>query len=309
MEAIKIAGIQMHSKSGAIAENQLKAQLLIEEAATQGANMVFLPELFSCGYMPSKEIWQYAESVNGKTARFISSLAMKHGIYIGAGLIEKSEGHYWNSYIVSSPQGAIEGRAVKEHAEAYVFKTGRGKHIIKTAAATIGIGICADNHYTSFIKKMRNENIDLMVMPHASPMPYRISQGVSAQDIEKSISDAEGFAPLVTQLLGIPAIYINQTGELYPMTGILGKMITGDSFHLGGRSGISQKDGKIISSLEQEEGIVIGSVELSDGLKPAMEIPDYNGWIQEGSKILRNFIIPLDIAAGKLYYNMKRKVS
>jgi len=56
-----------------------------------------LPELFSCGYIPNKEIWAYAEKDDGITLTFLKSVARQFGIYLGAGLLEIIHGEYRNT--------------------------------------------------------------------------------------------------------------------------------------------------------------------------------------------------------------------
>jgi predicted amidohydrolase len=54
---IRLAAIQASALPGQIAANLKHAEGLIEQAAGQGATVVVLPELFSCGYVPNREIW------------------------------------------------------------------------------------------------------------------------------------------------------------------------------------------------------------------------------------------------------------
>ena len=53
---LKVAAIQTPSVPGDIAASLAHGTALVEDAAGQGARLVVLPELFSCGYQPNKNI-------------------------------------------------------------------------------------------------------------------------------------------------------------------------------------------------------------------------------------------------------------
>ncbi|MBN2007074.1 MAG: hypothetical protein JXA21_27230 [Anaerolineae bacterium] len=56
---VHIAVVQVESQPGQIAANHAHALPFVETAVAQGAQLVVLPELFSCGYIPNPNIWQH----------------------------------------------------------------------------------------------------------------------------------------------------------------------------------------------------------------------------------------------------------
>lgn len=305
-KTIKIAGIQMHANKGQFKQNQDQAVKWIKEAVSRGAEMVILPELFSCGYIPNKEIWAYAEKDDDITLTFLKNVARQFGIYLGAGLLEIIHGEYRNTYVMAGPGGDIIGRAEKNNGEAYVFKRGNGLHVIETSFGKIGVGICADNHYTEFVKDISKEDIKLLIMPHASSLPFRESKTVKKEDIGRAKKDMQGFPSLIAKLINVPTVFVNQIGELYEMVGIFGKIMNPTCFSLGGNSRIALPNGRVLSSLENEEGIIIADVDLSYKTIRNDHVPNHQGWVQEGPKLLRRVILPLDIMIGKVYYHIKK---
>jgi predicted amidohydrolase len=93
------------------------AEGLVERAAAQGATMVVLPELFSCGYVPNRGAWEAAEARGGHADRWL-------GIYLGAGAAETDGADFFNVFILAAPDGQIAGRAYKASAEASIFRPG-----------------------------------------------------------------------------------------------------------------------------------------------------------------------------------------
>jgi len=67
--AVTLAAVQVRSRPGQPAANWKHAAAFIEQAAAQGAGLVVLPELFSCGYVANRAIWDMAEAREGGTAR------------------------------------------------------------------------------------------------------------------------------------------------------------------------------------------------------------------------------------------------
>ena len=53
---IRVAAVQAQSLPGQIEANLDHAAGLVEQAAAQGASIVALPELFSCGYVPNRAV-------------------------------------------------------------------------------------------------------------------------------------------------------------------------------------------------------------------------------------------------------------
>ena len=302
-----VAAIQIESIHGEIEINLEKAVKYVTQASKKNAKLVILPELFSCGYIPNPNIWNYGESNQSMTINWARNLSKELNIYLGVGLVEIIEKEYLNTFIITNPEGNIEGRIQKDNAESYCFKRGKGLHIIESNIGKIGVGICADNHYTKFVKMMQEEKIDILLMPHAWPSPVKASKGVSTNDIKKTEEEIKQFPIMVANLLGIPSIFINQIGEIAPMAGILGKIMDPEIFKLKGYSRIIDLDGKVKSELNDEAGIAIAKVIIDPALKKKLEMPSFNGWLQPGSKTIRKIIIPLDIFFGSLYYKMSKK--
>ncbi|HEX7712698.1 MAG TPA: carbon-nitrogen hydrolase family protein [Bacillota bacterium] len=307
---ITIAAIQMESFHGMIRENQIRATKLIEEAANRGAELIVLPELFSCGYISNPDIWRYGESQDSPTIQWLVETSKRLGIYLGAGLVEIIGNDFVNEFVLANPKGEIEGRAQKKNAEAYCFRRGKGVHIIHSSLAKIGVGICADNHFSDFIGHMRENDVDILLMPHAWPSPSTVSKIVSTEDIQKEEEEIKTFASLITSLLGVPSVFVNQIGKIAPMAGIFGGVMNPDSFRLHGFSRIVDAPGRTKAELMNQEGIAIATVTLDPSCKKNIAIPNFDGWIHPGSTIVRKIIIPIDTLFGSIYYRLsvKRKI-
>lgn len=299
---IRAAAVQVESQPGHIAANHAHALSFIETAVAQGAHLVILPELFASGYIPNRSIWQYGETLDGPTVSWLRQTSRRWGIYLGAGFVEVDGADFFNSFALTDPNGRLAGCARKTGAEAYCFKRGAGDHTIDTEIGKLGVGICADNHAASFPALLERSGIDMLLMPHASPMPHKTAKQISEADIERARDNTISMPTLYAELLGIPAIFVNAVGPLQPMTGLLGRFMTPDLFRLRGLSRIADSDGALLAALDEKEGVLVAEVTLDRARKRKGEAPNYGGWLHPGAKLTRKVIIPVDVALGRATY-------
>jgi N-carbamoylputrescine amidase len=144
--------------------------------------------------------------------------------------------------------------------------------VIETSIGRIGIGICADNLFVPNLVRMQDGGADLMLMPHAAPVPYKTGGLVSEADLHNSRQSLGQMAPNYARLIGIPVVFINQVGPRGPekWDGIFGALMSPDQFYLGGLSTIADSDGKTLGQLdERSENLAIADVSLDGARKIA----------------------------------------
>jgi N-carbamoylputrescine amidase len=155
---VNVGTIQM-SCSKIPAENLRKASVAIRDAATKGAQIVCLQELFTSHYfcdIEDHDNFKLAEAIPGPSTDHLSSLAKELGVVIIASLFEKrTSGIYHNTTAVLDADGMYLGKYRKMHIpddpayyEKFYFTPGDlGYKVFKTKFARIGILICWDQWY------------------------------------------------------------------------------------------------------------------------------------------------------------------
>lgn len=140
-------------------ENISKALNGIRKAATNGAQIVCLQELFASLYFCDVENYDnfnLAEAVPGPSTEKLCSLAKELNVVIVASLFEKrAQGIYHNTTAVIDADGSYLGKYRKMHIpddpayyEKFYFTPGDlGYKVFKTKYATIGVLICWDQWY------------------------------------------------------------------------------------------------------------------------------------------------------------------
>ncbi|MDD5105635.1 MAG: carbon-nitrogen hydrolase family protein [Desulfuromonadaceae bacterium] len=255
---IRVAAIQIDCAPGEIARNLAHAGEMVKQAADQGACLVLLPELMPSGYMATEAIWDSAEPDNGTSIQWLYSTAKHHGIYLGFSYLEAEGEHFYNSFVLASPEGKLLGRVRKNppaSIEAYFFAADNGSHIIETDFGRIGVGICYENLLYSQICSLYENDVDLVLSPAAAGRPKPIIPGDIAR-FEKALVNSRG---VYAQTLGVPVIMANRAGLLE--TELPGNLpYLKSSFP--GLSSIVDADGTVRAELGDEEGIIIADVSL-----------------------------------------------
>jgi len=304
---VRLAAVQIRCEPGQAEANWARAAPFIDQAAAQGARLVVLPELFSCGYMASRAIWDLAEARDGGTAQWLAATAARLGIYLGAGTTETDRSDIFNTFILAGPDGQITGRAYKTNAEANVFRRGRHEHLITTPIGRIGVGICAYNQYTAHLALMHRLQADLVLMPHAWPTLAKAGGPVKESDVAGQQRRMIELPVLYARALGVPVVFANQVGPLTPIGGVLGRLMNPSIYRLRGQSRIVDSDGTVLADLAEQEGVLVAGAVMDPGRKHYQPQPSYGGWLQPGPALARKVIIPLGIASGTLSYSLSRQ--
>jgi len=157
-EKFRIGLVQM-SCSADPGQNLAKAEARIREAATRGAQMVCLPELFRSQYFCREEnahLFDLAEPVPGPSTEALGKLARDLKLVVIASLFERrAAGLYHNTAAVLNASGEIAGLYRKMHIpddplyfEKFYFTPGDlGFRDFETPFGRISVLVCWDQWY------------------------------------------------------------------------------------------------------------------------------------------------------------------
>jgi predicted amidohydrolase len=102
---MKIALIQMDIAWEDVLENHRRAAKMLAEAASGGARLAILPEMFNTGFsMDSRRI---AQPPGGQSETFLREQAAKHDLWILASIPEAGEPAPRNMALLVSPTGSV----------------------------------------------------------------------------------------------------------------------------------------------------------------------------------------------------------
>jgi N-carbamoylputrescine amidase len=195
MERVPNIGLIQMSCGDDVEANYGKAVDRVREAASRGANIVCLQELFKSRYfcqLVDSRYFDLAEPVDedAPAVRHLGDLAAELGIVLIAGLFEKrAVGLYHNTAVVIDADGRCLGKYRKMHIpddpgyyEKFYFAPGDlGYQVFRTRFGAIGVLICWDQWFPEAARLLALKGAEIIVIPTA--IGNRQAENVRATEV------------------------------------------------------------------------------------------------------------------------------
>jgi N-carbamoylputrescine amidase len=276
---LRVAAIQVISRTGDVAGNLARAERLVAEASARGAELAVCPEFLTPGYAYERAMWRAAEPRGGITERWLSTLARRHGLYLGAGYLEVEAEDFFNTFALAAPDGSILGRVRKQSLPAYegwVFRSSELPKTFDSPLGRIGVGICHDNHTGAFFARLRESQPDLLLMPHSAPCaPFGVEL------MRAAISE---IGPYYARAFGIPTVLANKAQDR-SVTRVPGLLPLRVSLEFPGLSSISDSNGEVGARASGAEAVILSSVALDPRRKRRPEPLRHFYWSRQPSRL------------------------
>ena len=177
----KVSVVQVRPAIGAPDENLRMIESKTAEAALGGCELIVFPELTLTGLVGAADAKRLAQEVpGGPFVDRLIDLSMKYGIYIVAGLAEKDGERYYNTAVLTGPEG-LAGKYRKMHLcelDADWASPGNlGFPHFNTPVGRIGLLIGHDAMFPEAGRMLALSGVDLICCPAAvnSPKPYGLA--------------------------------------------------------------------------------------------------------------------------------------
>ena len=202
MRNIRVASVQFEHAPGDKAANLGMIERFAAEAAARQVEIVAFPECCVTGYwflrnLARADLLALAEPVpDGPSTRALLELSRRHGMTIGAGLVERDQaGVMHNTYVVAMPDGAwrrhrkihaFEHDGITPGSEFTVFDTPHG--------CRVGVLVCYDCNINENVRITALMGAEVLLAPHqtggcASKNPHQMGL------IERRLWDARRTGP------------------------------------------------------------------------------------------------------------------
>jgi N-carbamoylputrescine amidase len=243
----------------------------VSDAASRGAQIVCLPELFQTQYFCQREdsaLFDLAEQIPGPTTAKLSELAKELKIVLVSSLFEKrAAGVYHNTAAMFDVDGKLLGLYRKMHIpddplyyEKYYFTPGDlGFRAFDTGVGRVGTLVCWDQWYPEGARITAMQGAQVLFYPTA--IGWHPSEkeefGFAQHDAWRTIQRAHAIAN------GVYVAVVNRVGH---ETGdIRGKSASGAGLEFWGGSFICDPFGRVIAEASHDrEEILIGEVDLKN---------------------------------------------
>lgn len=239
--AIRVAAIQMQVVSGEPKKNIVRAEALLHEAASGGAQAALLPELWTTGYSLDRFDGIAAEHA-AHTLQFLQDTArlLNMAIVGGSFPVKRPDGVYSTCHTIGS-DGAILGEYSKEHLfpllnEPQYLRPGVPGSVMNTALGKWATLICFDIRFPESARQYAYHDARVLWVPAEWPHP-RLEHWrtlLRARAIEN-------------QLFVVAA---NRCGH-------------GDNSHWCGHSAIIDPWGNILAEADEEEKVLFADLDMA----------------------------------------------
>ncbi len=160
---------------GCVDDNIKKTLSAIKDS---DADLIVLPEFFATGYQftSKEEVAELSERVpDGRTTEQLAEFSRERGMYIVAGLPERDGDRFFNSAVLTGPEGFM-GVYRKTHLfyeENLYFTPGdTGFRVWDTPIGRIGIMICFDWFFPEAIRSLALLGADIVAHPSNLVLPF-----------------------------------------------------------------------------------------------------------------------------------------
>jgi len=167
------------SMTDVVSENVATAERLVRQAASQGARLILIPELFEGRYFcedQRAEHLERARPLDGHpTIAHFSALAKELKVVLPVSFYERDVNTLYNACAVIDADGTVLGVYRKSHipdgpgySEKYYFRPGNtGYKVWDTAVGKVGVGICWDQWFPEVARALALNGAEVIVYPTA----------------------------------------------------------------------------------------------------------------------------------------------
>ena len=178
-----VACVQMASGPN-IGANLLEAERLIEEAVSQQARLVVLPENFALmGKTEHDKVMEREQPGSGAIQTFLAEQSSRHGIWLVGGtipLVAKDENKIRASCLVFDDKGTQVARYDKIHlfdvelidsdeqyTESETIEPGDEVVVIDSPFGRMGLAVCYDLRFPELFRQQLETGMEILVLPSA----------------------------------------------------------------------------------------------------------------------------------------------
>jgi omega-amidase len=172
---ITIALAQMDIVLGRPQDNLDVAQTLCAQAASQGADLLLLPELWPTGYDLAR-IDHYAAPLDSGHFALMAGLALEHDLYVaGTALEHNPGGKPFNTAALYGPEGACLGAYRKVHlwaplGEVEQMAPGSALPTFDLPWGRVALAICYDLRFPELWRRYATAGAHLILIPAEWPL-------------------------------------------------------------------------------------------------------------------------------------------
>lgn len=152
-DSLTVGVVQFKPEWGNVEKNLSATSRVFEDAHEQGCEVVVLPEMWPTGMYGDMDMRKFWQSIPGKHTDFLAEQALKHSVFVVAGLPERgAKNALHNAAVLISPQGKVLAKHRKVHpysllGEQKIWTPGNGFTVADSKIGRVGLLVCYDGDF------------------------------------------------------------------------------------------------------------------------------------------------------------------
>lgn len=284
---MNVAAIAMNAVFADVKANLIKAEKLISEASSKGAELVMLPEFFTSAVGFSEEMLDVAKDdacVHG----FLKDCAKRYNLIIGGSYISLLNGDAYNKFELVFPNGETYSHCkdIPTQFEGCYYTSGDTNNVLDTPIGKIGVALCWEMMRYDTLRRINGE-ADLLLcgscwwdLPEDAPKdrePLRQYNQNLAVDVPQKFA----------RLAAIPLIHASHCGKVTAKHFPDGERV--QTRQLVGDAQIIDESGSVLAkrSFSDGEGIAYADLKLKQKSSKKCHFPD-DYWTEDLPESYKN---------------------
>ncbi len=243
LPSLRIALCQSEGVPKDVAANLDLLAQFAQQAASQGADLLVLPELFLTGYNIGVAVWELAEPSDGPSLQAAAQIAQSQHIALLFGYAETDGSQVYNSAALVDARGHLAANYRKMHLygpdERRLFQPGDQWVICPIAGVQVGILICYDVEFPEAVRRLAQQGAELIAVPTALSGPDALTP--ATEEIAHILVPARA---LENQVF---LAYVNRCGSEADLT-------------YCGLSCLAGPDGRVLERAGSDEALLFGEI-------------------------------------------------
>lgn len=307
-QTLQAAAIQLETVVGDVAENLIRIEKLVDEAARGGAKLIAIPEFCTSKLPFDARAHQAVLPPDNPAVALFKRLAARHQCTLGGSMLIAENGEVYNRYHLVEPDGRVHlhDKDLPTMWENAFYTAGHDDGVFDTALGGIGAAVCWELIRSQTVRRMLGKVQVAMTGTHWWTMPAnwgRVTDRSLASLGQFNRYLSENAPSEFARRLGAPVLQASHCGQFRTGFMLLPGLRQGLPYdtEFVGATQIVDAQGRVLAQRRTQEGPGIVSATLTLGAVTPMQPLEDRFWIPELPLFLRAYWHQQN-ACGKTYY-------
>lgn len=305
---IKAAAIQFEAVVADVPTNLSRLEMMISDAAAQGAKLIAVPEFCTSRLPMQPEASQSVLASDNFVVESFKQLAAKYHCWIGGSMLIADQGDIYNRYHFFEPNGQVHvhDKDYPTMWEGCFYTAGDDDGVFETELGGVGAAVCWELIRNRTAKRLQNKVEMVVTGTHWWSVPKnlwplnRCFAKLGEQNRQLSTQAPHDLAVR----LGVPVVQASHCGEFLTRLLLIPRLPFYLPYHTEyvGATQIVDAAGKVLASRDTREGAGIVYAEIELGAKPNSVPIAESFWLPKLPWLIRAYWAQQN-ACAKPWYN------